>query len=148
MLEIGAGQGTLTRIGHACQMASSGWVAVEPMAEFREGLPGQVWAAVGSGPFEGVVLDGEPSPDWAAMDRCRWVFVEGNRRAQRAEILLAWSGALAWQRRPWDRSKGYWIVVRHPGWRDYAASWAAWAWEAILDLLAMAGRYSRGGKRR
>ena len=145
VLEIGGGLGTLTQIGHAyCPR----WVTVEPLTEFRRVLRGEVWPQAWSGPFEGVVLDGEPSPDWTTMDRCQWVFIEGNRRGQRAELLLAWPGALTWQRRPWDRSKGYWVIVRHPIWRDHLAAWTARGWEAMLDLLARAGAYSRRGKRR
>lgn len=76
--------------------------------------------------YDLVVLDGSQMPPdgWACLAPRASVFVEGNRRGQRAE-LRAFLGAAKrpfaeTPARPPDRTKGIWLLLTEPSWWERA----------------------------
>ena len=138
VLEIGAGIGTLSAaIGHYLILNDAEAVSVEDdpwcRSQWAQNVPGRV----ASRPpllydkipnyefFDLVVLDGPQTSleAWAGVMPRGVVFVEGNRRAQRAH-LEAWCRHVGRpfckaQWKPPDRSKGCWVYLLEPRWVDY-----------------------------
>ena len=77
--------------------------------------------------YDLVVLDGDqmPSEGWACLAPRAIVFVEGNRRAQRARLRQYLTNVgrpfCETPNRPQDRSKGVWMIRCEPAW-----------WERVL----------------
>ena len=153
--EVGSGIGTLSAV---ILDTVSSWTtvwAVEPDAwcweQWRRNLGAagaRVLHATASVPtrqqVDFLVLDGgDKRPDYYTnLARRALVFVEGNRRPQRAvleaELTLRRRSYACAQWKPSDRSKGVWIVLTAP--RLWERMWfaAVRVREAILDLMAWA----------
>ena len=77
-------------------------------------------ASIPRGTWDFVVVDGEQTTTalWECLAHRAVIVVEGNRRAQRAEITGALGRhgrAFCWAPwRPWDRSKGVWVLQADP----------------------------------
>ena len=141
VLEVGAGIGTVSELlGHYCRL-SEFVVCVEDDPWCRTKWGHNVWpippamhlydkVPLYEQPFDLIVLDGPQMPPdgWHLLARGGTVFVEGNRRGQRAEMLagLRRAGRRAVQvpSKPPDRSKGYWLVLAEP--ELWELLWAAW----------------------
>ena len=123
---------------------------VERLPEFRRSLPMPAWSTLpSSNGYEGIVVDDDlGTEEWLRWPTVRWLFLEGNRRPQRGLIRQAWPQSLAWQRRPFDRSKGYWLVLRSPR-RSERLRVTGWRlWEGCQSVMAWFLGIHHGGKRR
>jgi len=159
VLEIGAGIGTVSALlAQYCRLAEfvvcveddpwcrSQWgrnmAFISPTMHLYDKVP------LYEQPFDLIVLDGPqmPAEGWRPLvARGGTVFVEGNRRSQRADLLavLRRDGRRAVQMpsRPPDRSKGFWLVLADA--EPWELLWAAWrnGREGWLDFkVRLSGR--------
>lgn len=95
--------------------------------------------------YDLVILDGEQMPDdgWGCLAPGATVFVEGNRRAQRARLrqYLKNVGRPFCETpvRPPDRSKGVWMIRCEPAWWERLAFRANRIEQWLRDLPARLG---------
>jgi len=157
ILEVGAGIGTLSAViadylivlsGHSeavsvennpwCQEqwnVNLSWWSHRPM--LFDKVPAYEF-------YDLVILDGDQMPDdgWACLAPGAAIFVEGNRRTQRARLRQYLKNVgrpfCETPSRPKDRSKGIWFVKCEPTWWErylFAANRIEqWAWDVPSRL--------------
>ena len=153
VLEVGAGIGTIsTLLAPFCRL-SEFVVCVEddPWCRSRWGRnmpfipPGMHLydkVPLYEQPFDLIVLDGPQMPldGWHLLARGGTIFVEGNRREQRAALATHLRAAgrsfVQIPCKPPDRTKGYWLVLAEP--EPWEWVWALWrkGREGWLDFKA------------
>lgn len=160
VLEVGAGIGTMTSLltNFGCQTH-----AVEDNAfcatQMRKNLEG--WAeyrlSEGLGYLHHlIVVDGDqikPNIALGLLRRGGWMLVEGNRRPWRAGLKYGYRDFDAVNLRPFDRSKGVWLLAFEPTPRLRLAFALERGWQRVLDLTSRAWSLLTGatqyhGKRR
>ena len=159
-LEIGSGIGTMTSLltHFGCQTHT-----VEDNAfcatQMRKNLEG--WAeyrlSQGLGYLHHlIVVDGDqikPNIALGLLSRGGWMLVEGNRRAWRAGLKYGYRDFTAVNLRPFDRSKGVWLLAFEPTPALRLGFAIERAWQRVLDVTSRAwalltGAPSYNGKRR
>ena len=161
VLEVGGGIGTISRLlALYCWMAEfvicveddpwcrSQWgrnmASIPPVMHLYDKVP------LYEQPFDLIVLDGPQMPldGWHLLARGGTVFVEGNRRSQRAELAAslraAGRGFVQVPSKPPDRTKGYVLVLAEP--EPWERIWALWRKnrEGWLDFKARVRRLPIG----
>ena len=107
------------------------------------------WVAPAT-PFDFVILDGPSGPYWDYLARHSTVFVEGNRRSQRAALESALRGCRRVCRAHWkpsDRSKGHWIYQLDPTPAERLWFVCVRARESLRDLYGRVTGRALGKKR-
>ena len=161
ILEIGGGIGCLSAVlalwgveydAEVSTVEDNPWCR----EQWRKNLPDprtvRLCASIPRGAWDFIVVDGEQSTPalWTRLLPRAVVFVEGNRRDQRAEITRALSQMssimcepedgrpFCWAPwRPWDRSKGVWVLQVDPT-----------PWERLWFLLVRWREWARDLPRR
>ena len=162
ILEVGSGIGTLTDI----ILTSAGSAMVHEVednafchAELRRNLPD--WAvrrlSPGLGYLHGlIVVDGDqitPAMALGLLRRGGWILVEGNRRTWRAGLKYGYRDFVEVNLRPFDRSKGVWLLAFEPSPALRLGFAAERLWQGALSFLSRAWSFLSGatsyhGKRR
>jgi len=164
-LEVGAGIGTMTAL--LCwrgveidYVEDSVWCRerLRAMLPYRGIQELRTASLVPTYPL--AVIDGDQLPAGQVVPmllRGAWIFVEGNRRRWRADLAhycrITRRGVAAVHLRPFDRSKGVWLIQLDPtvGWRLRFA--LERGWQAVLTGASRAWSWLTGstyyrGKRR
>lgn len=160
VLEVGTGIGTMTSIltHFGCQTHT-----VEDNAfcatQMRKNLIGWAEYRLSSGLgylHHLIVVDGDqikPNVALGLLRRGGWMLVEGNRREWRAGLESGYRLFTAVNIRPFDRSKGMWVIAFEPSPRLRLGFALERVWQNILDVTSRAwalltGVPSYRGKRR
>lgn len=160
VLEVGSGIGTLTAILTArCERVH----AVEDHAWCTQAMltnlnaASRVHLGVGLGYLHDlIVVDGDqitPATALGLLKHRGWMLVEGNRRTWRAGLKYGYRPFTAVNLRPFDRSKGVWLLAFEPTPRLRLAFALERAWQGLLTLTSRAWSLLTGarvyrGKRR
>lgn len=153
ILEVGAGIGTLSWVVSKYLTYAAGYanaVAIEddPWCQTEWHTNVSAWpcrpSLFNKVPvyefYDLVILDGDQMPDdgWACLAPRATVFVEGNRRPQRARLhqYLRNVGRPFCETpyRPRDRSKGVWLILCEPTWWERLLFFASRIEEWLRDL--------------
>jgi len=157
VLEVGAGIGTMTAIliRHAEKVyvvEDNTWCA----AQMRKYLP-DAQIGIGLGYLHHLtVVDGDQLPPLivtSLLKRGGWVLVEGNRRHWRDGLRISRRPHVAVNLRPFDQSKGAWLIAFEPSPRLRMAFALERAWQGVLAVASRAwslltGAQAYNGKRR
>ena len=102
-------------------------------------------------PFDFVILDGPSGPYWEWLAHRAVIFVEGNRRPQRAALEAVLRGRRGLCRAHWkpqDRSKGYWVYQLDPTRLELLRCLAVRLRETLRDGFGRLSGRALGKKRR
>ena len=161
VLEVGSGIGTLTYI----LTASSGREvhSVEDntycAAELRRNLAGVQHGRISPGLghlHQLIVVDGDqikPNIALGLLARGGWILVEGNRRTWRAGLKYGYRDFIAVNLRPFDRSKGVWLLAFEPSPTLRLGFALERGWQWVLEVTyrvwsVLTGATPYNGKRR
>lgn len=160
VLEIGSGIGTLTRLlirtGAELHIAEDSQWCLHAMrqglseAERRKISPGLGYL------HDLIVVDGPqvtPATARGLLKAGGWMLVEGNRRTWRAGLKYGYRPFVELNLRPFDRSKGVWLLAFEPSEGLRLRFAAERVWQGLLNLTARAWSVLTGasyycGKRR
>lgn len=160
VLEVGSGIGTMTTVlAHfGCETHSiedNAWCATQ----MRKHLA--AWPAYRLSPGLGylhtlIVVDGDqikPNIALGVLKIGGWILVEGNRRTWRAGLKYGYRPFTAVNLRPFDQSKGVWLLAFEPTQALRLGFAAERLWQGTLSFLSRAwsllsGATSYQGKRR
>jgi hypothetical protein len=160
VLEVGSGIGTMTALitSFGCEVYE-----VEDIALCRAALRRNLadWQVRRLSPGLGylhslIVVDGEqirPNIALGLLKRGGWMLVEGNRRPFRAGLKYGYRDFVTVNLRPFDRSKGVWLLAFEPTPRLRLAFALERGWQRVLDFTSRAWSVLTGathyhGKRR
>jgi len=160
VLEVGSGIGTLTSILTArCERVHAvedhPWCTQVMLTNL--GASARVHLGSGLGYLHDlIVVDGDqvaPATALGLLKHRGWMLVEGNRRTWRAGLKYGYRPFAAVNLRPFDRSKGVWVLAFEPTTRLRLAFALERAWQGVLTLTARAWSLLTGarvyrGKRR
>ena len=149
-LEVGSGIGTMTALlADACACVSiiedSLWCQQAMLRNLAPGQMKKVTARVGHW-FDLAVVDGHQQSAALvrdAMQHHTLLLVEGNRRAWRAG-LAAGRSRVAVNLRPFDRSKGMWVIRFDPTIEDRMAFALERGWQHVLGFAARVWSFLTG----
>lgn len=160
VLEVGSGIGTMTDLltAYGCEIH-----AIEDNAFCRAELSRNLadWQVRRLAPGLGylhqlIVVDGDqirPNIALGLLARGGWILVEGNRRTWRAGLKYGYREFTAVNLRPFDRSKGVWLLAFEPRPALRVGFALERAWQRILGVTSRAWAFLSGapsyhGKRR
>ncbi len=157
VLEVGAGIGTMTDILTRVRGCEVHAIEDDPfcLAELKRSLSRQ--PSPGLGYLHGlIVVDGDqirPNVALGLLAHRGWMLVEGNRRTWRAGLKYGYRPFTAVNLRPFDRSKGMWVIAFEPTPRLRLGFALERAWQRVLDFTSHAWSLLTGapmyhGKRR
>ncbi len=160
VLEVGSGIGTMTALltNFGCEthaVEDNPWCATQMRKNLSD------WAEYRLSPGLGylhplIVVDGDqirPNIALGVLARWGWILVEGNRRAWRAGLKYGYRPFAAVNLRPFDQSKGMWVLAFEPSPAIRLGFALERGWQRILGFTSRAWSLLTGatyyhGKRR